>query len=664
MSALAVLVSVGCGGLAVAPALATWRAPGAWRVGAIVAIAGSLALAAAGFVAVFGHPLVWQPFHWFGLGRGGVQVDQLAGLFLILAGAVSAPLFLAAGTEGPRAARVLRPVLVLCVVGVIVVDNVFEFLILFELTVVTIYALISVRYEDPRARSAASLTLTLAKLGGGAVLAGLVLLGVEGGSFSFEQLAHTGPDLSSAVRGVCFGLLFLGFAVKAALIPLQTWLPGAYGETDADSSGFVAAVSLNVAFYAMLRVWFGFLGHPAVWWAVVALLVGALTALIGILGGVLQREFRLFVAYSSIENSGLIVTDLGLALMGKAQHRPGLIGVGLVAAAFQIAAHSIAKGGLFAAVAAVEHSTGTSDMERLGGLYRRLPTAAIATLFGGAALAALPPFSGFVSEWLGLEALMQGFRVSGTGSHLAIALAGALVALTAGLAALAFVRATGMTFLGMPRDPSIQRQPEARPARWGMGLLALASLVVGVAAPWVVQVLEHGLSPVGGASAIGHISQPGWLIEPGYAGFASISPTVLALTLTGFALGAAGLRYLASLRRARRVPVWASGVAVSGRRVQYTPIGYANMVRVIFNVVYRVRTQLRTIGDQRFPERLSMIRAEPRLFDPGWLYRPITGAFTRAAELVRNIQAGPLGLYLLYLLLAFIALLVIAPRLG
>jgi len=656
MSALAVLMIVGAAGL-LAAALPL-------RVAPHVGVGASLALAAAGFVAVFGQPLVWQPFHWFGLGRGGVQVDQLAGLFLILAGGVSAPLFLAAATEGPRTARVLRPLLVLCVVGLLVVDNVFEFLILFELTVVAIYALISVRHQDPRARRAASLTLTLAKLGGGAVLAGMVLLGVEAGSFSFEQLAQAGPTLSSAVRGVCFGLLFVGFGVKAALIPLQTWLPGAYGEVDADSSGFVAAVSLNVAFYAMLRVWFGFLGHPGVWWAVVALLVGALTALIGILGGVLQREFRQFVAYSSIENSGLIVTDLGLALMGKAQHRPGLVGVGLVAAAFQITAHSLAKGGLFAAVAAVEHSTGTSDMERLGGLYRRLPVAAIASLFGGAALAALPPFSGFVSEWLGLEALMQGFRVSGTGSHLAIAVSGALVALTAGLAALAFVRATGMTFLGMPRDRSIQPRPEARPARWGMGLLALASLAVGVAAPWVVKVLEHGLAPVGGATAIGHISQPGWLIEPGYQGFASISPTVVALTLTGFALGAACLRYLASLRRARLVPVWASGVRVSGRRVQYTPIGYANMVRVIFNVVYRVRTQLRSIGDQRFPERLSMMRAEPRLFDPGWLYRPITGAFTRAAELVRNIQAGPLGLYLLYLMLAFIALLVIAPRLG
>jgi hydrogenase-4 component B len=664
MSALAILMIIGCGGLAASGGLAAGRAAGASRLGACVAVASSLALGAAGFVAVFAEQLVWQPFHWFGLGRGGVHVDQLAGLFLILTGIVSALLYVAASTEGPRAARVLRPCLVLCVVGVIVVDNVFEFLIVFELTVVAIYALISVRYEDPRADRAAELTLTLAKLGGGAVLAALVLLGVDAGSFSFEQLAVSGPHLSAAVRGVCFALLFGGFAVKAALIPLQTWLPGAYGGADADSSGFVAAVSLNVAFYAMLRTWFGFLGHPAVWWAVVALIVGALTALIGILGGILQREFRLFVAYSSIENSGLIVTDLGLALMGKAQHRPGLIALGLIAAAFQITAHSVAKAGLFASTAAVEHSTGTSDMERLGGLYRRLPVAAVATLAGGAALAALPPFSGFVSEWLGLEALMQGFRVSGTGSHLAIALAGALVALTAGLAALAFVRAGGMTFLGMPRDRSIVPRPESRPARWGMGLLALGSLAIGVAAPWVVKVLEQGLVPVGGAAAIGHVSQPGWLVEPGYAHFASISPTVLALTLVGFGLGAACLRRLVSLRRAREVPVWASGVAVSGRRAQYTAIGYANMVRVIFNVVYRVRTQLRTIGDQRFPERLSMMRAEPRLFDPGWLYRPITSAFLKTAEVVRNIQAGPLGLYLLYLLLAFIAVLVIAPRLG
>ena len=664
MSVLAALMIAGSGGLAVSAAFGAARSRSFRELGIAVAAAASLVLAAAGVIAVFDEQLVWQPFSWFPFGRGGVQVDNLAGLFLIITGLVSVPLLVATRARGSRTAQALRPLLVLCVVGVVVVDNVFEFLIVYELTVVAIYALISTRYQDPRAHRSAALTLTLAKLGGAAVLTGMVLLSVQAGSFSFEQLPHLGPQLSSAVRGVCFVLLFVGFGVKAALIPMQTWMPGAYAGVDADSSGLIAAVSLNVAFYAMLRVWFAFLGHPAVWWAVMALLVGALTALIGILGGVLQRELRVFVAYSSIENAGLIVTDLGIALIGKAQHHPGLVGLGLVAATFQIIAHSFAKAGLFAAVAAVEHSTGTSDMERLGGLYRRLPVAALTTLSGGAALAALPPFSGFVSEWLGLEGLMQGFRVSGTGSHLAIALAGAIVALTAGLAALAFVRAIGMTFLGMPRDRSITPVPSPWASRVGMGLLAVSSLAIGVAAPWVVKVIEHATLPVGGAAAIGQISQLGWLIEPGYPNFSSISPTVLALTLAGFAAGAACLRYLVGLRRGRRVPVWASGAAISGRRAQYTSIGYANMVRVIFNVVYRVRTQLRSIGDQRFPERLSMMRAEPRIFDPAWLYRPITSAFTRVAEIMRNIQAGPLGLYLLYLLAAFVALLLIAPRLG
>jgi hydrogenase-4 component B len=663
MSALAILMIVGTGALAISASLAVTNSATVRASSSGLAVAGSIVLAAAGVVAVFDEQLIWQPFSWFAFGRGGVHVDSLAGFFLIVSGLVSAPLFFAARAQGPGITLMLRSLLVLSVVGVVVVDNVFEFLILYELTVVVIYALICVRFEDPRAQQAASLTLTLAKLGGGAVLAGMVLLAVKAGSFSFEQLAHNGPQLTSAVRGVCFVLLLAGFAVKAALIPLQTWLPGAYAESDADSSGLVAAVSLNIAFYAMLRVWFGFLGHPAVWWAVVTLLIGAVTALIGILGGVLQRELRVFVAYSSIENSGLIVTDLGIALMGSAQHQPGLVGLGLIAATFQITAHSFAKAGLFAAVATVEHSTGTSDMERLGGLYARLPLAALATLSGGAALAALPPFSGFVSEWLGLEGVMQGFRVSGTGSHLAIALAGAIIALTAGLAALAFVRAIGITFLGMQRDKSIRPTPERPAARVALGLLAIASLAIGIAAPWVVKVLEQATLPIGGAAAIGHISQIGWLIEPGYPKFASISPTVLVLTLVGFAVGAAALSRLVSVRRARRVPVWASGVAVSGTRAQYTSLGYSNMVRVIFNVVYRVKTQLRNIGDQRFPERLSMNRDRPRIFDAGWLYRPITATFMRAADAIRNIQAGPVGLYLLYVLLAFVALLLIAPRL-
>ena len=176
-------------------------------------------------------------------------------------------------------------------------------------------------------------------------------------------------------------------------------------------------------------------------------------------------------------------------------------------------------------------------MDRLGGLYRALPVAAVGALFGAAALSALPPFSGFASEWMTFEGLMQGFRVGGTGSHLAMALAGAMLALTAGMTALAFVRAIGITFLGMPREPSSSHSRDRNFARSPAARWPLGSLAIGVAAPWVVEVLERGTADIGGAAAFGAIAKPGWLIEPGYPDFASISPTVLAILLAGFGLG-------------------------------------------------------------------------------------------------------------------------------
>ena len=247
----------------------------------------------------------------------------------------------------------------------------------------------------------------------------------------------------------------------------------------------------------------------------------------------------------------MIVADIGLALMGKAQHQPGLLGLGLIAATFQITAHSFAKAGLFAAVATVEHSTGTSDMERLGGLYRRLPAAAVATLAGGAALAALPPFSGFVSEWLGFEGLMQGFPRQ---RHRIASRDGARrrAARADRRARRACVRARHRDdFLRLPARPLDRPAAEPSRARIGMGLLAVASLAIGVAAPWVINVLERALTPIGGVPA-GHISEPGWLVEPGYANFASISPTVLALTLTRLRARRGLPRYLVSLRTGRR----------------------------------------------------------------------------------------------------------------
>jgi formate hydrogenlyase subunit 3/multisubunit Na+/H+ antiporter MnhD subunit len=667
-AAASVLLVAGSAGLAVSVVLAM-TIPGvlrAQRATALVAATSAAALGVVGGAGVFGVTVRWEFFSAYALGHGGITVDRLGGLFLLLLGVAATPLLAATtGGSAERAARLpaaLRPLLVLGIVAVFLTDNVFLFLVAWEVSVLLIFALVGVRFRNPSASRAADLTLILGKLGGAAVFAGLVLLGARAGTFSFAGLARQGPELSDAIRSVCFVLFFAGFGVKAAIVPVQTWLPGAYGETNSESAGLLAAVALNLAFYGMLRTWFGFLGEPEVWWAVAVLVVGAVTALLGILGAILERRLRTVVAYSSIENSGLIVVAMGIALMGAAHHEAGLVGLGLVAATFQIAAHTIAKAGLFTAVAAVERSAGTSDMDRLGGLYRALPWAAFGALFGAAALAALPPFSGFASEWMIFEGLMQGFRVPGTGAHVTMALTGATLALTAGLAALAFVRALGMTFLGLPRADIVPR-PEPRVRNAALAVFGLGSLALGVAAPWVVEILEQGTADIGGAAAFGRIAGPGWLVEPGYPAFASISPTVLALTLAGFGVGFWALRTLLHARlKTRVVPVWASGGIAHGAREQFTASGYANMARVIFNVVYRVHPQFEAHGDRRFPERLTVVRDEPRIFEPAWLYRPVTRPLIWIADRLRYVQAGYLGLYLLYLLGAVIIVLIVAPR--
>jgi hydrogenase-4 component B len=669
VTAVGALLAIGSAGLLLA-ALVAALFPGVGRAKLIGAVAGgvsALLLAVAGGFATFGSEAHWEWFGGFGLGTGGFTADRLSGLFLLISCGAAAPLLLSSASGSVRAvARIpaaLRPLLVLAIVGVYLADNIFVFLVLWEVSVLGIFALVAVRYQDDAASRAADLTITLAKLGGAAILAAFLLLGAKAGTFSFAELAVQAPQLDAGIRGVCFALFFVGFGVKAAVFPVQTWLPRAYGESSAESAGLLAAVALNLAFYGMLRTWFGFLGEPAVWWAVVALLAGSATALLGILGGILQGRLRTFVAYSSIENSGIIVTGMGVALMGAAQHESGLLGLGLVAATFQITAHAFAKAALFTAAASVERSTGTDDMERLGGLYRTLPFAASGALFGAAALSALPPFSGFASEWMTFEGLMQGFRVDGTGSHLAMALAGALLALTAGLTALAFVRAIGITFLGMPRE-QLETRRDTRLRSFSLATLGLGSLAIGVAAPWVVEILERGTAGIGGTAASGRIAQPGWLIEPGYPDFASISPTVLAIVLASFGVGFWVVRALLRARiRGRVVPLWASATEVSsGAREQYTAYGYSNMTRVIFNIVYRIRPRVEAVGDERFPERLVMTRGQPRIFDPAWLYRPVTRAFLWVATRIRGIQAGYLGLYLLYLLLALVVVLLVAPR--
>ncbi|MGH2345902.1 MAG: proton-conducting transporter membrane subunit, partial [Chloroflexota bacterium] len=504
-----------------------------------------------------------------------------------------------------------------------------------------------------------------ARGGGAMVIGALLLLAVSAHDFSFAAIAAHAGALPMGIRVAVFILALIGFGAKIGAVPLQIWLPPGYGAAPSVASAAMAGIALNAGFYGLARVLFTYLQPLPSWCGLVVLLVGAITALVGILYGVAQADLKQFIAYSSVENGGIILLGIGLAVLARAQGVTPLAALALLAALYHMLGHALAKALLFLGAGAVEQGTGATDMERLGGLMARMPWTGITFLLGSLALAALPPFSGFGSEWLILQALLQGFRLTGSVNHVGIAVAGALLALTSGLALMAFIKTVGVVFLGEPRSArAAQARETGAPIRAALALLALGSVAVGVGAPWVVRLLADSQSPLVGVNVADRIVTDHLAIEPAYSNFSSADPLYLAFVLPLLFLAPLLLRVLVrwygyrTRRPVRRLPAWSSGGGRAGPRVSYTAIGYANPVRVIFTNFYRTRRVLEAEGDELFPRTLryhsKVWPATERL-----LYQPLTVVVLFIAGLVRRLQSGYLSAYIAYMLIVLLIVVVV-----
>jgi hydrogenase-4 component B len=636
-----------------------------WLV-AVVAAAGCIALAAAGVVAAGGVATVTLG-SWPGLGAGRLRLDAAADYFLVLTGAVGAVLFLARpGVLSRHRGRSPISSLALLLASlelIFVADNGFLFLVGWEGLAMAFFFLVGGGHRrSPEAGSAALWTMGMAKLGGAAVLAAFLCLAAPGGSLDFAGLAAHGPALPAGLATAAFLCALAGFGLKLGMLPLQSWLPRAYPTAPVGAPAFLAAIALNAGAYGLLRL-LQLLGPGPVWWGSTVLLLGAVTALAGILYATAQDDLKRLVAYSSVENAGIVLCGIGASMIGRSAHIPLLAGLGMAAALLQLTVHTVAKAGLFVCADAVERHAGTTDMNRLGGLGWRLPgvTAAFALL--AATIVGLPPTGGFPSEWLTLETLMQGFRTPGLGARIPIALAGTMLALTAAVAAIAFVKALFATFLGMPRA----RRPEVpvgRATAWAAGALGLAGLGLGVAVPWVAVPVGRagaalGVPDVGAAVSAGNL-----LIQPAFPHFSSISPTELAIVLPLLALLVLGLTRLVRNRAANvvRTPVWASGAMPGDAATQYTATAWSNPVRVVFDTFLRTRRTRETVAAPPGSVRITYASVVPAPVDD-WLVLPLARALERAARWTQHLQSGRLGHYLLYLLVVLVTALIVAPLL-
>lgn len=656
---------------------------------------GSALVTAAGVRTVFAAPRTIDLGTTLGFGHTLVRLDPLAGLFLTLTAGlgvlVSACMVSWAAPDGRvRGHGTAAGYLLLlgAVTVVVVAGDAFTFLFGWESLTVSFIVLTGVGWRRRHSADPSWVTGVFGKVGGAALLLGFLLLAGHGHSLALSSWTHVpaGP-----VRDAAYALLVVGFGAKVGIVPFEAWLPVGYSAAPGPTRAAMAGLAANVGFYGLWR-FLGLLGRPPEWLVVLVLLLGGVTALLGIAFAAVQSRLDRAVALSSVENAGVILVGYGVALTGVATHRPGLAAVGLLAASLQVLAHAVAKSGLFASAAFFESDHGTDDLEVLRGVGRRHRASGAVFGIGALSLAGLPPTIGFVAEWMILESLMQEFRVHQLALRLALAAAGALVALTAGMAALTFVRLIGLVVRGgRPGGPAATDVHDGGVVgRAGLGLLALGCLAPAAVAPWVVRFLADGLAPaVPKADVAGALRSP-WVLQPVFPGFSILSPSWLWVTMPLGVLLVLGVAFVASggrVFRVRRVPAWRSATDPVAGPTSYSAFGYANVLRHVLGNVLGTRRESVTlpaapspgvpeVGGKAGPggpaPAAPVAPAGPRLavrttvVEPvvAYLYRPARAGFLRLVAVVRALQSGRLDAYVGYMLVALIVLLAVVAALG
>lgn len=635
------------------------------RLANLLALGGSLLYLAIGLAAAAGWAHAALDLgSWLGFGQTQLRIDRLAGIFLALTGVSGAAVSLAYLEHPPRRLVVALHGLLLLAMGLVIgADQAFLFLLAWEALTLTLYLLASADRERPGTLAAGYFTGAMNKLGGGALLAALALLFAQTGSFRFSDWAAASPSLSPGVRGAAFLLLLTGFGTKVGMTPFQGWLPVGHAAAPGAASATLSGIAVNAGFYGLWRIVFATLSPAALWWGELVLILGGLSALVGILYAIAQDDIKRFLGFSTVEHSGIILIGFGTALIGRAAAEPKLAAAGLLAATLHAIAHALAKTLAFLGADRVARAAGTRELGPLGGLARPLPRTAATFGVATLTLAAIPPLGGFVSEWLTFEALLQGFRLDSTMARLLMALGAALLALTAGLALLAFAKLFGTVFLGRTRG-ALGRIVEPRDLGWGAILLAVAALALGPAAPWEIRWLGRGLAQVLGFDLAPQAVSHPLVLGPVYERFSVLAPTWLAVVLPGYVLLTGALVWALLPPPARRAPVWLCGSAVAPPIVQYTPAAYSNPIRVVLRGLYGFARRVQPRAAPRagaIPDRVLDTRIVPAF--EHYLYGPLTSGALWLSGQARRLQSGRLGAYLVYMLAVLLLVLALIPML-
>ena len=664
----------------------------------LVLAAGVEAIVSGGAAPVFsGHLALLEPI--------GFALDPLRGLFLMVTAIVflaTTPMVVRDAAHYPRHRSALFLTLVaILYAGMLAffsaADSV-SFIFFWEISTLAIWGLITFHTREARPVAAGYLTLMLGEAGTLAAMAGIFLLTSSDAGTALSTIVQAGNRLPVATVWIAFLLTFFGFGVKVGMLPVNAWLPEAHGSAPRSVSPILSGATLNLGVFALFVIDGPIAGqHPSM--ALLVLLVGALTALTGIVYALTDCDLKRLLAQSSIENMGIVLAALGAGFAFISLAHPVLGGMALVAGIYHMVNHSTFKTLLFLGAAGIDQATGTHDLDRLGGIMRRMPAFATAFLVGTLAIAALPPFNGFVSEWLLFESLLRVVEVASQSVRAVFALSGAMLALTAGLALTCFVMLAGSALLGRPRSEAASHAaPASLSTTIPMWALVVICFALGILTTAVIPMLGDIVQPVAGAnptealvpalfstphglpaglaadlSGIGAEVGRGVLplrsLVVVHSGGAStpvifaMSPALAFAVIVLLLLGTWGVVHLLRRRRTRPAAAWGAGLPALQPQMGYTATAFSSPVRVLFNSLLRpiVREQQHSKGSFRVgvQRETHVIHLVERLF-----LRPVTCAVKAVGRSLAWLHQGAVTLYAAWVLAAlFVALLVMKASL-
>ena len=601
-----------------------------------------------------------------------LRLDNLSGFFLAVIGLLGSFVSIYSigyvkGFLGHRPVTSLVTFSALFLAGMFLVvlsDDAFIFLVSWEIMAAASYFLVLFEDERIENRRAALLYLVVAHVGAMAILlsfgvmAGLAteFQGFQG--YTFDAMRET--DLPAGWATAAFLLAFFGFSAKAGVVPLHVWLPEAHPVAPSNVSALMSGVMLKTAIYGIIRVVFDLIGDFPRWWGALVLVFGLISAVVGMLSAVMQQDLKKLLAYSSVKNIGIILIGIGLSMIFSASGMPLLAALALIAALYHTLNHAMYKGLLFMGAGAVLHATHERNMENMGGLIRDMPWTAALFLVGCISISALPPFNGFVSEWLTYQAFLLSPTLHSPLLNLLMPLGAALLALSGALAAAGFVKAFGISFLGHRRKTHHHRVQEVGwSMRIGMLLAAITCLGLGVFPTYLIHWMDPITEYLVGGKIASSAAGFGWMwLTPIAAERASYSAPMAFLGI----LAVVVVTYLLLHTRPgtiHRVPLWDCGFEKITARMQYTATSFSMPLRRILGFLFSVNEEVRPFppgAHPAFPERLQYrLRVRDRFW--GWLYKPVIDVSFWISRKVGMLQQGRIQVYLIYSFVTIIVLL-------